>query len=99
MSKPTQRWPVWKIAVTALCCAAGAVALFWVSLVMARSTSDVPDESASKAVLTLPACVQMLAAAVSILAVLAGGWLAYRLYDDRIPAWQKKKRRKRRRRR
>ena len=99
MSKRTQRWPIWKIAVTALGCAIVAGALFWLSFVLTPPETRTQDESASQTLMTVPAFLLMRAAAVSMLAVLAIGWLVYRLYDARIPAWQKKDRRKRRRRR
>jgi peptidoglycan/LPS O-acetylase OafA/YrhL len=98
MSKRTERWPIWKIAITALGSAVVAGALFWLSSVLTPPETQTQDESGSQALMTVPAFLLMMATAVSMLAVLAIGWLAYRLYDARIPAWQKKGRRKRRRR-
>ncbi len=99
MSRRPSRWSVRRIAVTALGCVTVAAVLFWLSSVVAPPRDAAESDSRPGALMTMPTFVLMLATAVSILAVLAIGWLAYRLYDDRIPAWEKRTRRKRRRRR
>ncbi|MCP4248006.1 MAG: hypothetical protein GY778_13240 [bacterium] len=98
MSRPPQRWPIWKIATAALVCLASAAGLLWLSFV---ASVPPPEESTpqSQPMMTLSTLLVMLSVAMAMLGVLALGWLAHRIRDDRIPAWEKRDRPKRRRRR
>ena len=98
MAKQDRRWQIWKIALAATACAVGSVALFWLSTI-AKPAEVVTDENEPVALLTVPSFLQMLGAAVAILAALALVWLIYRIRESRIPVWERKKPRKRRRRR
>ena len=98
MTKRDQRWPIWKIAVTAAALVLGAAVLFVLSIV-AAPLADSPEGATQRPMLTVPTFLVMIGGAVSILAVLSIGWLIYRIHESRIPVWERKKPRKRRRRR
>jgi hypothetical protein len=97
MTKPPDRWPIWKIAVTTAGCAAGAAALYGLS-VLAESAVGEPPEGpyGRKPALTLPGFVMMLATGAGILSVLGIIWLVFRIREARMPAWKRPGRKKRR---
>ena len=98
MSKRGKRWPIWKIAVATGACFAGAVALFWLSVIMGKGADEqATDPTGQSALLTFPAFIMILGVAASMLAILCVVWLVLRIREARTPVWERGgKKRKRR---
>ena len=100
MKKQAKRWPIWKIAVTDAGCAAAAVVLFWLSSWIYKS--DVEQESGpfgrnpTLSVSNILMAVGVVATALCLLGVV---WLAIRIRESRIPAWEKPRKRPHKRKR
>jgi hypothetical protein len=90
MSKPTDRWPLWKIVVATLGCAAGGAVLLWLSSVVGRSEPDpTNDPLGRRSALTLSGFLMILGAGGAVLSLLGVVWLGRRIYEARTPAWKR----------
>ncbi|HUU82149.1 MAG TPA: hypothetical protein VM243_01475 [Phycisphaerae bacterium] len=98
MAKKDTRWPMWRIAAAAAGCTVASVALFWLA-VLAGSPVGEGEDDWSGPLMTVPRFMQMMASALAMLAVMALGWLIYRVRESRIPVWKRKPRKRRRKKR
>jgi hypothetical protein len=98
MSKPEKRWPMWKLAATAIGFGAGAAAMFVLAVVV-KEPELAGEEVGTTPFLTLATFFIMIGVALAMLALLLLGLLSYRIRESRIPVWERKKPRRRRKRR
>ena len=97
MSKPPERWPLWKIVAATLACAAVGVVLLWVSALVGgtegeQSASPLPG----RPTLTFSGFLMMVAMAAIVLGVLGVIWLGFRIREARLPAWKRRGKKRRR---
>jgi NADH:ubiquinone oxidoreductase subunit 6 (subunit J) len=95
MGRKFTRWPIWKIAVATAACAAGAVVLFWLSVVMGTVGGDQTEDATQTRLLGLPTFIMILGVATSMLAILGGVWLGVRIQEARKPPWKRGKKSRR----
>jgi hypothetical protein len=97
MTKPPERWPLWKIVAATLGCAAGGAVLLWLSALLGKAEGEpTADPLNRRSVLTLSGFVMMLGTAAMVLSVLGVVWLGYRIREARMPAWKRRGKKKRR---
>ncbi|MBU0616776.1 MAG: hypothetical protein KKI02_03585 [Planctomycetes bacterium] len=97
MTKPPDRWPLWKIVTATLGCAAGGAMLLWLSTLVGKAEGEpTADPLNRRPVLTLSGFLTILGTAGMALSFLSLIWLGYRIRQARIPAWKKRGKKKRR---
>ena len=87
MSKPPQRWPLWKIAAGTAGCAVASGALIWLSRYMERPGTG---DAARTGTMTPAAFLLMVGVMSGILTVLGAIWLVLRVREARKPAWERR---------
>ena len=97
MTKPPERWPLWKIVAATLGCAAGGGVLLWLSALLGKAegeqtASPLPRPPA----LTFSGFLMMVGVAGMVLGVLGLGWLGLRVREARMPAWKRRGEKRRR---
>lgn len=96
MSKQAKRWPIWKIALATGGCAVVAAVLFWLSaLVEGVSGEQTTTPIRRSPALTVSSFVMMLAVGAVIFGVLGVIWLAFRIREARMPAWDRRAKKRR----
>jgi protein-S-isoprenylcysteine O-methyltransferase Ste14 len=95
MGRKFTRWPIWKIAVSTAACAAGAVALFWLSVVMGALGGEQTRDPTQPQMLALPTFIMILGVATAMLAILGAVWLGVRIQEARTPPWKRGKKSRR----
>ena len=98
MAQPVQRWPRWKIGLTAAICICAAIALFTAGIALEPDAANQKDGE-TPPLISVPIFLTMIGALASMLGVLSVGWYIYRVRLDRKPPWERQTKRKRRRRR
>ena len=96
MKKQAKRWPIWKIAVADVGCAAAAFVLFWLSWWLygldAKQASEPYERNPTLSVSNILTAVGILAVALCLLGMV---WLIIRIREARTPAWKRPHKRKR----
>lgn len=96
MTKPPERWPLWKIVVAALGCAAVGGVLLWLSTLVGKTEGDPTAGPMPRSpALTLSGFLMILGTAGMVLSFLSLIWLGYRIREARIPAWKRRGKKKR----
>ena len=97
MTKPPERWPLWKIVAATLGCAAVGGVLLWLSALAGKVEGDQSADPLNRGpALTLSGFLTILGTAGMALSFLSLLWLGYRIREARIPAWKKRGKKKRR---
>ena len=96
MSKRSQRWPIWRIAVTAVLCLVAAGILFWLSVFLEQLGPEESGDPNATAVITLPGFILILGMGASMLGAICLVWLGLRIKEARTPPWERKKKPRRR---
>ncbi|MFH0980874.1 MAG: hypothetical protein V2A79_04975 [Planctomycetota bacterium] len=96
MTKPSRRWPMWRIGAAGVLCALTAGVLFWLSTYLERWSRHETSDQNSITLLTVPGFIQILGMAAAILAILGFVWLGVRIKEARTPPWERKGKSKRR---
>lgn len=96
MTKPPDRWPLWKIVVATLGCAAVGIVLLWLSALVSGAEGEPPVSPGRRTRgLTFSGFLMMPGVAAAVLSLLGVVWLGFRIREARTPAWKRwaKKRR------
>jgi len=97
MKKQAKRWPIWKIAIVTAGFAVVAVVLFWLSVVTDRAIGGLTTNPAGRTAALTPGSFIMMGGVVAAAGgVLSAIWLVYRIWEARLPAWERPRRKKRR---
>ena len=87
---------MWRIAALSAGCAVVSAALVWLSRITEGPAAEqAADSQTRSAALSLSGFILLFGIATGLGAVLCAVWLAFRIRDARIPAWEKRGRKKR----
>ena len=96
MKKQAKRWPIWKIAIVTLGLTVAAVVLFWLSVVTDKAIGGLTTNPAGQSLALTPGSFIMMGAIVAgAFGILSAIWLAYRIWEARLPAWERPRKKKR----
>lgn len=97
MTKPPERWALWKIVAVTLGCAAVAAVLLWLSAVLGEGEGG-PTEGSwpGRPALTGSGFLMMLGAGALVLTTLGLIWLGFRINEARKPPWKRRGKKRRR---
>jgi hypothetical protein len=97
MTKPPERWPLWKIVAATLACAAIAAVLLWLSALVGETEGERAAAPGSRTRgLTFSGFLMMPGVAAAVLSVLGVVWLGFRIREARTPAWKRRAKKRRR---
>ena len=97
MKKQAKRWPIWKLTLVTVGCGLAAAALFWLSAFVDTASSGLTTNPAGRSLALTPGSFIMMAAAVAAaLGILAGIRLVSRIWEARLPVWERGRGKKRR---
>ncbi|MBU0637412.1 MAG: hypothetical protein KKB50_00990 [Planctomycetes bacterium] len=96
MARREKRWRIWKIGLATAGCLAATLILFWVStLVEDDGANQPPGPMQRSSSLTVAGFMVMIAAIAAALTLLCLIWLALRIREARLPAWERGRKKKR----
>ncbi len=97
MKKQAKRWPIWKIAIVTLGLTVAAVVLFWLSVVTDKAIGGLTTNPAGRSLPLTPGSFIMMGGVVTgAFGILSAIWLGYRIWEARLPAWERPRKKKRR---
>jgi len=82
-----------------MACTVSAAGLFWLAMLTTPFEDPALPDSPVRPVLPFSTFLIVLGVAATILAFLAFGWLGYRIYEARLPPWERRDRARHSRRR
>ena len=99
MSKKSSRWPMWKIITALLGCTLASAAFYVAGFLVEKQNlrpAD-PEDAGPAALLGMSTLLLMFGTVGVLLAILCAIWIGFRIYESRIPPWERNVRKGRRR--
>jgi hypothetical protein len=97
MKKQAKRWPIWKIASVTVGLSVAAVVLFWLSTVTDRAVAGLTTNPTGRSAALTPGSFIMMGGVVAgAFGILSAIWLGYRIWELRLPTWERGRKKKRR---